>query len=209
LIIFVKESTGNTRILRELYLYTTIHRSLTQQHPYLNLLRPIHLPRTNTSGNPLLQPPHHIYPPSAPYYLSNSSPHIPVSGFKGIGYDLRPVIRTPKFVAGADWKPKRGWWSELARLKGGISDLEQKKAVWLWKRVRTEKVVQEERRAGWRRSGDGFVPKKKNDVEKAVLREDKWREEWKRVEREKQVKARPPPGTKPEKPRRRKMALRR
>jgi hypothetical protein len=89
-------------------------------------------------------------------------------------------------------------------LNAGIRDLEQKKAVWLWKRGRTDKVVQEERRAGWRRSGDGLVPKKKNDVEKAALREEKWREEWTRMEREKELKARPPPNTKPEKPRRRK-----
>jgi len=95
----------------------------------------------------------------------------------------------------------------LARLKAGIRDLEQKRAVWLWKRGRTEKIVQEERRKGWRRSGDGFVPKRKNDVEKAVLREEEWREEWTRREREKKLKARPPPGTKPG--RRRKMALRR
>jgi len=97
----------------------------------------------------------------------------------------------------------------LARLKAGIKDLEQKKAVWLWKQRRTEKMVQEERKAGWRRSGDGFAPKKKNDVEKAALREEKWRAERARMERGKMLKARPPPNTQPDKPRRRKRILHR
>lgn len=83
----------------------------------------------------------------------------------------------------------------------------------MWHKGRTEETVRKEREMGWRRAGDGFVPRRLNVVEKVELEEKLRREERARKEQEKMEKGRVPPGTKPQKPRKlkklRKLALHR
>ena len=61
--------------------------------------------------------------------------------------------------------------------------------MWMWGQKRSEEVVWEERKAGWRRSGDGFHPPKKSAVERAAWAEEKRREERALILKDKLLKA--------------------
>jgi hypothetical protein len=97
-----------------------------------------------------------VYPPDRPGYLSTASFIIPVADFPGVGHP-RPTLTqgyVKRYVADADWAVAQGRELELSKYKAGIRGLEKKKFVHKWHVNRTEEEKQEERKAGFGRSGE-------------------------------------------------------
>jgi hypothetical protein len=144
-----------------LSLYTTIPPFILHQHPSLNIQREIHVPRYLDAKEqkkdkiPVKIPrPGSVYLPDRP--MSNASFIVPIADFLGVGHPkhLRPDRFVKRYVADAEWAPAQGRELELAKYKAGIRELEKKKFVYKWAINRTEEEKRQERKAGFRRSGD-------------------------------------------------------
>jgi hypothetical protein len=140
-----------------LSLYTTIPPFIVHQNPYLNIQQPIHVPRDADAKKGMVKiQPSAVYPPDRLNHLSNASFIVPIADFSGVGHPkhLRPDRFVKRYVADAEWAPAQGRELELAKYKAGIRELEKKKDVYKWAINRSEQEKQQEREAGFRRSGD-------------------------------------------------------
>ena len=143
-------------------LYTTIPPFIVHQNPYLNIQQPIHVPAYANANKGIvkIQPESAVYPPDRLNHLSNASFIVPIADFSGVGHPkhLRPDRFVKRYVADAEWAPAQGRELELAKFKAAIRELEKKKDVYKWALYRSEEEKQEEREAGFRRSGDPIEP---------------------------------------------------
>ena len=161
----ITKITAGTQLPLELYLYTAIPPFVVHQHPHLQIQKTIYQPN---SSSPKLQPPNTVYPPNRANHLSNASFMIPIASFPGVGHPkhLRPRPFTKRYTADTDWTPAQGMDLQLAKYKAGIRELEKKKLVYKWHITRTKEDINQERREGFRRSGD--LPQK-TEKKKLVL----------------------------------------